>query len=148
MGKRSLKPCLKSTRAGSRQAQEMLAKGSKLVPPFPPCLLQPKMATSRVATGSGSEGPQGGLWRLLRGCIRHLPCQSLSFWAPAGSSGAMCMSGVGWGWGQALPWLLGSGVGEARGRLVWGFLRSRWMSKQENQSTLVSALPKFVGSKP
>ena len=34
---------------------------------------------------------------------------------------------------------------KARGHLAWGFLRSKWTSEQENQSTLVSALPKFCG---
>ena len=29
--------------------------------------------------------------------------------------------------------------------MAWGFLRSKWTSEQENQSTLVSALPKFCG---
>ena len=57
----------------------------------------------------------------------------------------MCLSGWGERWRQVLPWLLGSGMDKARGHLAWGFLRSKWTSEQENQSTLVSALPKFCG---
>lgn len=55
------------------------------------------------ATGWAAEAAKGA-------ASDTFPCQSPIFWAPAGSSGAMRMSGVGVGVGEtgSLPWLLGS----------------------------------------